>query len=193
MITRKIGKILRGQATPLQIMLACILGAMMGFVPGFLNGPGLMVSLFLLLVVLNANLGLAILIGALAKAVSFPLLPVSFVTGRVLLDGPTQGLFKSIINAPVLALFGMDHYATTGGMVVGLIFGIISGITIVKMVSRFRSTMAGLEESSAAFQKLTSTRWARTLTWIFLGGGRGKATYSDMLTKKMGNPTFPRS
>ena len=40
MITRKIGKLIRGKATPTQLMLACVLGSMLGFVPGFAQGPG---------------------------------------------------------------------------------------------------------------------------------------------------------
>ena len=34
-LTRKIGKILRGNSTPFQLIMACILWAMLGFVPGF--------------------------------------------------------------------------------------------------------------------------------------------------------------
>ena len=131
MITRKIGKILRGQATPFQIMMACVLGSLIGFTPGFMNGPGYLIAIILLLIILNANLGLALLMGSVAKAISFPLLPVSFATGRVLLDGPTQGLFKVIVNAPVLALFGFDHYAVTGGALVGLVLGIATGLIII--------------------------------------------------------------
>ena len=35
MITRKIGKLLRGNVTPVQVMLAAVLGSMLGFVPSF--------------------------------------------------------------------------------------------------------------------------------------------------------------
>ena len=86
LFTRKIGKILRGKATPLQITMACVLGSMIGFVPGFMNGPGLMIALILLLVILNANLAVALAIGTLAKLLGLALMPVSFQIGRVLLD-----------------------------------------------------------------------------------------------------------
>lgn len=188
MITRKIGKILRGQATPFQIMMACVLGSMIGFTPGFMNGPGYMISLILLLVIINANLGLALLMGTLAKAISFPLLLVSFATGRVLLEGPTEGIFRSIVNAPVLALFGFDHYAVTGGALIGLVFGITTGLIITSFVRRFRTLMSGLEESSALYQKLSNARWAKLLAWLLIGGGKGKQSYSDLLTRRIGNP-----
>ena len=42
---RKIGKLLRGAATPFQIWLACLLGSLLGFVPGFTRAPALMLGL----------------------------------------------------------------------------------------------------------------------------------------------------
>lgn len=188
MFTRKIGKMLRGKITPLQIMMACVLGSMIGFVPGFINGPGLMITLILLLVILNANLGVALLIGSFSKLLGLALMPVSFAIGRVLLDGPTQGLFTWIINAPVLALYGFDHYATTGGMVMGLSVGILAGLLLTGAVKRFRLTMSNLEENSEAFKRLTNTLWSRTLMFIFIGGRHGKMTYNEMLDQKRGNP-----
>ena len=56
MIAKRIAKILRGSATPAQMMMACVLGAALGFMPGFVQSPGLIVVLTLLLIVLNANL-----------------------------------------------------------------------------------------------------------------------------------------
>jgi hypothetical protein len=41
-----------------------------------------------------------------------------------LLDGPTQGLFKALINAPVFALFGFDNYVATGALALGLVIGL---------------------------------------------------------------------
>ena len=45
MITRKLGAVLRGQATPFQLFAACVLGAMLGFAPGFALAPALIVLL----------------------------------------------------------------------------------------------------------------------------------------------------
>src|SRR5688572_11570088 len=110
--TRKIGKILRGKATPLQVILASLLGGMLGFVPGFflpgdlgggfLQAPGLLLTLLFLALILNANLGVFGLVTLVAKLLSLALLPASFEVGRALLDGPTRGLFQAIVNAPVL-------------------------------------------------------------------------------------------
>ncbi|TVQ63678.1 MAG: hypothetical protein EA379_03525 [Phycisphaerales bacterium] len=191
MITRKIGKLLRGKSTPFQIVLACVLGSMMGFVPGFVQGPGLFLFLLLVLIVLNANLFVATITGAVAKLASLALMPVSFGVGRVLLDGPTQPLFKAMINAPVLALFGFERYATTGGMVVGLVFGLLCGVGLVAVVTGFRRKMATMEQGSEKYRVYTSKWWVKALVFVFIGGKKGKRSYEDLLQKKVGNPVRP--
>ena len=188
MLTRKIGKLVRGKATPFQIMAACVLGAMIGFVPGLAQGPLLLVTLVLLLAVLNANLGLAALVGFGAKLASLALMPVSFEIGRVLIDGPSQGTFRWMINAPVLALFGFDYYATTGGVVLGAALGAVVGVLLTLALRGFRLRMARLEEGSERYQKLASKRWVRLLAWALIGPGHGKKTYAELAGKRMGNP-----
>ncbi len=188
MLTRKIGKVLRGKATPFQIMLACVLGSMIGFVPGVMQAPGLLLGLLLLLLVINANLGIAAICTALAKLLSLALMPVSFQIGRVLLDGPTRPLFEWAINTPVLALFGFEYYATTGGMVIGLALGLVLGALLTGSVGRFRKVMASLEEGSERYQKFSSKKSVKLLTFVFIGGGKGKKGYDDLLSKKIGNP-----
>ena len=191
MIIRKIGKLLRGKVTPVQVMLAAVVGSMLGFVPSFGTGPGLIVFLTLLLIILNANLFVAMMCGLLAKVMSLLLLPVTFMFGRVLLDGPTQPIFKAMINAPVLALFGFEHYATTGGIVVGLLVGLGLGLALVRGISAFRRRMAKLEEGSPRFNQLAEAWWARILLFVFVGKGHGKKTYQDLLQRKIGNPIRP--
>lgn len=188
MFTRKIGKLLRGKATPLQIALACILGSMLGFIPGFVHGPGLVVVLTLLLVVLNANLFVATAVGGLAKLVSLAVMPVSFMAGRALLDGPTQPVFKAAINTPVLALMGFEKYTTTGGLLLGFVFGVLCAAILVKTLMGFRKKMASLEEGSEVFKRLTSKPMFRLLTFVFIGGSKGSKTYEQLASKKIGNP-----
>ena len=45
MFTRQFGKILRGKATPFQLVAACVLGALLGFAPGPTQAPALYVLL----------------------------------------------------------------------------------------------------------------------------------------------------
>jgi uncharacterized protein (TIGR03546 family) len=197
MLTRSIGKVIRGKATPLQIALACILGSMIGFLPGygdggvFLRAPGLLLSLLILLLVLNANLTLAALTGMVAKLAALALMPLSFRLGIALLEGPTQPLFKAAINAPVLAYFGFEYYATTGGLVLGLLMGILAAVLVTTLVRSYRRHMSKLEESSERYQKYASKRWVRALAWLLVGKGKGKKSYAELLDKRMGNPVRP--
>lgn len=188
---RKIGALLRGKATPFQIMAGCMLGAMLGFMPGFSHAPGLIVVLSFALVLINANLLLAALVGLGAKLLSLLLLPVSFYAGRALLDGPTEGLFKALINAPVFALFGFESYVATGGLVVGGIIGLVAGILITRSITAFRTKMAGLSQNSPRYQELMGKTWMRFGTFVLAGGGLKDPDYAALLQKKTGNPIRP--
>ena len=191
MLVRSIGGVLRGRGTPLQFMFACILGGMLGFIPGFSQAPGLILALTLLLIILNANLFLALAAALIAKALALVSLPVSFLAGRALLDGPTQPLFKTAINAPVLAFFGLEYYTVTGGLLIGLVVGVTMGLGVILGVRSFRRKMAGVEETSERYQKWTSKRSVRVAFFIFAGGGKGKRSYADLLDKRIGNPVRP--
>lgn len=191
MITRSIGKVFRGKATPFQIVAACVLGGAIGFLPSFWTAPGLTVFLLLTLVILNANLGVAGLVGIAAKLLGLAMVPISFEVGRFLLDGPTSGLFKGIVNAPVLALFGFEFYATTGGLVLGALFGAVCGVVLTIAVQRFRRRMATLEEGSERYKKYAEKWWVKGLAFVFVGGGHGKKTYAQLAEKKVGNPIRP--
>jgi len=188
MITRSIGGILRGTATPLQLLLACLLGGALGFMPGFAAAPGLIVFLVLCLIVLNANIGLALLVGVVAKVLAWVLVPVSFAVGRALIDGPTQGLFRTMVNAPVLALFGFEHYLTTGGLVVGLVVGGLLGVVVVKIISTYRRRMAAVEENSERYQKWTARKPVKIALWLLAGKGKGKKSYEELLAARGRNP-----
>lgn len=180
-------------------MLATILGGLLGFVPGFvlisdlgggfMQAPGLILTLIFLVVILNANLAVFGLTLLGAKILSLPLMPVSFGIGRLLLDGPTSGLFEMMINAPILAWFGLEHYATTGGLVAGAAFGTGVGLAVLRGIRVFRARMAGVEEGSELYKKLTGMRSVRFLTWVFLGKGKGKKSYLELLeSDKRGMP-----
>lgn len=188
MITRKIGKILRGKTTPFQIIAAAVLACMLGFVPSIRTSPGAVITLASLLIVLNANLWLALILGAGAKVLSLLLLPVSFTVGQWLIEGPTRGLFAALAEAPILAWFGFEYYATTGGLAVGLLLGAVVGVGITMLVQRFRRRMSHLEQGSEKFKTFTAKPWVKVLTFIFVGSGHGKMTYEQLMQRRIGNP-----
>ena len=198
-ILRKIGSVLRGRVTPLQLMLATTLGGILGFVPGFflpgdlgggfLQAPGLIVLLLCCVLVLNANLGVFGLVTLGCKALSVVMLPVSYALGTWLLDGPLQGLFGALINGKVTAWCGFQYYATAGGLVFGLVFGLGSGLLFNRTIGAIRTKMASVEESSELYQKYAQKKWVRFCTWLLLGKGKGKKDWKDLSEQgKVGMP-----
>lgn len=188
MITRKIGRILRGNATPFQIVSACVLGALLAFVPGFRQAPGLVLLWTGLLVLLNANLFLAGAVGLCAKLLALLLTPVSFHAGRLLLEGPTRGIFSRLVNGPVAAWFGLDYYVVTGGAFLGFLLGLSIGVALVVVLRRTWRRLAALESDSAAYQAWTSKGWVKVAAWVFVGGIRTKQSYAVLLARRIGNP-----
>ena len=190
-ITRKIGAILRGKATPFQLAAGCVLGATLGFIPGFSIAPGLTIALSFLLVLLNANLFLAAVVGATAKLLAWAVLPASFSLGRLMLDGPLEGVFRAIINTPVFALLGVENYATTGGMLLGIIFGALIAMVVIQGVTRFRTRMAHASANSDRYKKWQSKTWVRWSVFLLAGGGLKDPDYTALAATKIGNPVRP--
>ena len=187
MITRKLGKIVRGKATPFQVLLAAVLGTMIAFVPGPAQGPGLLAALLGLLLCFNANLGLALSVFFPARLAALLLMPVSFQVGRRLLDGPAGGLLGGMINAPLLAWFGLEHYATSGGALLGLVLGLALGLLLVRALNGLRRKLAALEHDSPRYQALVAKPWVKLALFLFVGG-RHKRSYGDLLGRTVGNP-----
>jgi len=189
--TRSIGKFLRGKATPVQVGMSCILGSLLAFAPGFMTAPGLLISIIFLLLILNANLFLALVIAGLGKIVALLLTPVTFEVGRMLLDGPAQPVFRSAINAPVLAWFGLEYYTVSGGIAMGLVIGLVLSVIIIKVLGAFRKSMSKLEKGSSAYQRYAARRTTKIVAWVFFGSGHGKKTYDEIMARRLGLPIRP--
>lgn len=187
MITRKIGGLLRGKATPFQLVAACVLGALLGFAPGILQGPALVLLLVAALLVVNANLGLALLVAGGARLLALLLAPLSFSLGRFLLEGPTEGLARALVNAPVLAWSGLEYYAVAGGQLLGLVIGLVTGLLAARALTSFRRRMAAAEGNPSRVKELAAKPGARFLIWLFLGGA-AKGTWEEKLAQRVGNP-----
>ena len=198
MITRKLGKLLRGSATPFQIMAAAVLASLIAFVPGFLQAPGLLICWIALLVVLNANLFLAGIVGIAAKLLALLLAPVSFAVGRLLLEGPTRGMFAALANAPVFAWFGFDYQSVTGGMFVGLVLGGATGAAMVvtlrrtwrRMASHMPSLLDGREGSIAHMVRAADGRSFWRLRTFGFESRDAAASFCDEV-KAQGVDCFP--
>jgi uncharacterized protein (TIGR03546 family) len=190
-LLRKIARLLRGKVTPFQIIAGCLLGTMLGFMPGWAHAPGLIAALSLGLILINANLLLAGLVGLAARLLALLLLPVTFQVGHFLLDGPARGFFKLLVNTPVLALFGFDSYVATGGLAVGGLLGLAAGLLMARAVTAFRRRMADAGRHSARYQELMGKKWMRFGVFVLAGGGMKQPDYAALLQKHTGNPIRP--
>ena len=170
LMIRNFLKTLIGSVTPFQVLLACVLGALLGFLPITNGGTITALVLVLLLLVLNANLFLAGIVATGVKLVSIATAPLAFAIGRLLIDGPTRPIAAALANGPVTAWLGFDSYLAVGGLVLGLVIGVVLGLVVSKIVLRLRSAIAGLEEGSDAFRALMQRRTIRWAAWVLFGG-----------------------
>ncbi|MFN3168391.1 MAG: hypothetical protein ACE37H_15135 [Phycisphaeraceae bacterium] len=190
-IIRKIGKTLRGQAKPYQIVAAALLGALIGFAPTFTGAPLYLIAAVCLLAVLNANFFIATFTAGVCKLLALALMPISFELGLLIVDGPLQPLFRTLINTPVTALMGFDYYVTTGGTVLALVVGTALGLCYLSLIKSFRKKMAKVEAESERYADYVSKRGVRILMWV-LFGGKAKLSYAELMEqKKIGNPIRP--
>lgn len=191
MFIRKIGKLLRGKATPFQIISATTICGLLGAIPGFTQGPLLLLSLLFLLIVLNANLFLGGITLVLVKLVSLLLLPLYFQAGMSLVEGGLNGVVSALVNAPVTAWFGLEYYVMIPSLLVGLIMGLSLGILVTRALSSFRRKMSGIESGSERYQSYTSKTWVKLIAWIFVGGLKGKKSWAELSEQKKGLPVRP--
>lgn len=187
MITRKLGRLLRGNATPFQLVAAAVLGAQLGFAPSLAQAPALWLILVALLLVTNANLGLSFLVAGVSKLIALLAVPLSFQVGCFLLDGPTAGLFAALVNAPVLAWCALEYYAVSGGLLVGLVLGLVAGLAIARLVTGFRRRMLSAAANPGKVSELASKPLARLAIWLFFGK-QAEGTWEQKLAVRVGNP-----
>ncbi|MCG8524855.1 MAG: hypothetical protein MI748_00630 [Opitutales bacterium] len=180
---RQIGKFLRGETSSFQITSACLIAALLAFLPTP-NGIGSLVILLALLLVLNANIFVAGLGYILFKLLYFPMRGITFSVGEFFIDGPTEGIFRLLINAPVTAWMGFDYYVMVGGLPFAIALGFGSGFLLSRSIDTFKSKMANIEKNKDWFDK----GWVKVLAWVFFGGLKGKKTYEEMAESKKANP-----
>ncbi len=187
MFTRKLGALLRGKATPFQIITAATLGAMLGFAPAVRQAPGLYALLIAALLIINANIGFALLVAGVTRLLSYLAAPIAFEVGRFLLDGPATGVARTIVNAPVFAWCGLSYYAVTGGQVLGFVAGLTLGFVVAAGVRGFQRKLRAAEGNPSKLTAIAEKGWGKALVWVFFGG-RAKGSWDEILAKRVGNP-----
>jgi uncharacterized protein (TIGR03546 family) len=191
MITRRIGRILRGKATPFHLISATVLAGLYAFHPGWAQSPLLSILLPLLVIIINANLIVFAFAFILAQVLHWILLPLQFQIGLWLIEGPLQGFFAFFANAPITAWLGLEYYVVSSGILLGIIYGGITGWLLSRYLQKFRHTMGSLEKDSEKYQKIMERRWVRILGWALLGGVKAQGDWNKLAEKKIGNPLRP--
>jgi hypothetical protein len=128
------------------------------------------------------------LITALSKTISVLAVGIQFEIGRILLDGPTQPIFKAAINAPVLAWFGLEYYLVTGGLVMGLLLGAVASVITIAATRTLQRRISKFEGEKHFIEKLNRSLPLRAIIWVLFGKAN-KETFEKMsAAKKVGNP-----
>ncbi|MFP4029024.1 MAG: DUF2062 domain-containing protein [Candidatus Brocadiia bacterium] len=170
-LIRKLGKVLRGGVAARQIALGAALGVLIGMIPGF----GLATVLTILLVlVLNAHVGIALLGFALGKVCCLLLAPITFRIGYVIIHQiGLEGLFRALCSTPVISFLNLQVYSLTGGLPVALIIGVVFGWVMVRSVNGLRGAVSSATESSERLQRISKNKIVRFFMWLVFGKLKG--------------------
>lgn len=168
-ILRKIVKFVRGSAGPLHIFLACLLGTLLGFVPGFNLTLVLGIAL---LVVLNVNLGMSLTALALGKVLSVLLAPVTYEVGFRLIHGTAVGpAIAAAGDTPVLALLNLHYYCLLGGLLLALPLGAAMGLVMGRGIQKLRRAVLAASDRHAFIGRLNQNRFYRIALRVLFGKG----------------------
>jgi uncharacterized protein (TIGR03546 family) len=120
---------------------AIFLAVLLGLAAGFAQGWNLsLVGLLLLVVFFNVRARLFLLIWLLGVGLSWLLVPLSYATGRFVLDstpvGSLLGLFGS---TPAVALLAWDRYTVVGGLLVAAALSVPAFITVRGWIQSLRA------------------------------------------------------
>jgi uncharacterized protein (TIGR03546 family) len=179
---RKLVGILRGGSTPMEVGMAVVFGTVVGFLPGF---SLLSVFLVVLVLLLNAPLGIFLAGLAAGKILALPLAVVTYHIGRALLAiDPVRSAVAVLVNAPVTAWMDLDRYSALGGVVLGLVLGLALSWLLGSAILAFRRKAAALESNSERFSQWRRRRLVRAGLWVFVGRRKAKGmTYAEVLAR----------
>ena len=179
-IIRNLAKLLRGGASPGQIMLSAVLGVLLGMIPGINLTLLLGVLVFL---VFNANFGLVFLTYAIGKGICLLLAPVTFRIGHALIhDIGLEGLFRAAADTPVIALMDLHVYCLVGGLAAGAVLGVAIGWAAVRAVLALRRAFLEAQKRTDKVDKVGQNRAVKLFMRVVFG--KQKVAAADGLAEK---------
>ncbi len=185
-LIRKFGRLLRGGCGNREIILGVSLAFVLGMLPSFNLTAVLVVAALL---ILNANLAVAIPTLAISKALCFLLAPISFHIGHALIHSPVlEGFFRFMANAPGAALLDLHVYANTGGIILGVILGLIVGILAAKILRHLRVDIQGFMAKHPRAGKVVAAKPIQVFLRLVFGRQKAQAG-----TEEQKRPFFRKS
>jgi len=177
---RKFIKMVRGGAAPWQILASCLLGVIIGMVPGF---NALVLVALVLFAIVNLSLGLLLIGAAVGKILCLLLASVTFEIGYVMIHGiGLEGLFAAACGTPFVALMGPDVYCLVGGLPIAVIVGSLIGWLAARAIELVRIGAVAAGAKSVKAQELSSNFLVRILLRILFG--KQKKSMAEMLAAK---------
>jgi uncharacterized protein (TIGR03546 family) len=169
MKSRFFSDIIFGQPTSLFLLLTCVLAGMLGAIPVYSEAPFLILILSILIIIFKTNILLALFIIIAVKLISYFLLPLYFHIGQALLKSFLQPIFKWLINAPLFAYAGLEHYAITGSQFAGFLIGLIIGFSVVYLKKQLKLQSHKRKADAQFFRYWTHRPGVVFIVWFLTG------------------------
>ena len=183
---RKLGKMLRSGAGGREIFLGGFCGVLVGMIPGVNLALVLAIVLMLLL---NANVGIALLGIMLGKLVCIAVAPITFHIGYTVIHSiGLEGLFGRLCNTPVLALLDLHRYCLLGGLPAAIILGLVFGKFMAYFIAKLREAAIKAASGDKA-QKILQNKLVKFIMWLAFG--KAKADMQGTLDKQ--SPMFRKA
>ena len=163
--------IFREGQTPRQVAGGFMLGSIIGFAP-LLTLQGVVV--WLIILILNVNLGAVTLAGTLGALASILLDPFFHWLGfQILVNiSSLQPVWTSLYNAPLAPLTRFNNTVVMGSLVTALLLAVPVYFSFKHLVIAYRKNLGARVEQLRIYQLLKKSKLVRLYTQIRDLGGR---------------------
>jgi len=175
---RKLTALLRGQVSPVMAGIGVCLGFWFGLMPGF---SGLHVAVLVLMLLLNAPIGLFILFMGIGKATCLASARPLYELGATLQEHAAF-LITLTSKIPISGASDFSVAARDGAMVAGPVVGLVLGLIVGAIILGFRKTWLKLESNSDKFNAWQEKGWVKFMDRIVVGK-RAKSAKATFETK----------
>ena len=183
---RKLVGIFRGGVSPSMILITVILGVWFGLTPGW---SGLHTAILFVVLIFNIGIGFFLFFAGVGKALTFILAPLLYHAG-VWVQEYLSSVLSFLASIPIIGLTDFARYSVAGALILGPAIGLIFGLQLASLVTRFRNVWIKFEDRSEKLRKFQSKSWFRVLDRILIGKSakdvRGVLTAKPKRIRKIG-------